>query len=62
MDSTTGENATSRQVRNVGGLKESGVKEKSGDYEREKAGRPPFSPQPRSRGGDMSYWTEVADV
>ena len=42
MDSTTGENATSRQVRNVGGLKESGVKKKSGDYEREKARRPPF--------------------
>lgn len=43
MDSTTGENATSRQVRNVGGLKESGVKKKSGDYEREKARRPLFS-------------------
>ena len=42
LDSTTGENATSRQVRNVGGLKESGVKKKSGDYEREKARRPPF--------------------
>merc|ERR1719270_943959 len=43
LDSTTGENATSRQVKNVGGLKESGVKKKSGDYEREKARRPLFS-------------------
>ena len=61
LDSTTGKNAPSRQVRKVGGLKESGVKRKVATVKGRKRGVP-FSPQPRSRGGDMSYWTEVADV
>ena len=61
MDSTTGENATSRQVRNVGGLKESGVKRKVATVKGRKRGGA-FPPPSRSRGGDMSYLTEVVDA
>ena len=55
--STTGENAPPRQVRNVGRLKESGVKWK---VARRRGGA--FPPPSRSRGGDMSYLTEVVDA
>ena len=53
MDSTTGENATSRQVRNVGGLKESGVKRKVATVKGRRRGGA-FSPPSRSRCGEAS--------
>ena len=61
LDSTNGENAPSRQVRNVGGLKESGVKRKVATVKGRKRGGA-FSSPSGSRGGDMSYLTEVVDA
>ena len=61
LDSTNGENAPSRQVRNVGGLKESGVKRKVATVNGRKRGGA-FSPPSGSRGGDMSYLSEVVDA
>ena len=59
--STTGENAPPRQVRNVGRLKESGVKWKVATVKGRKRGGA-FPPPSRSRGGDVSYLTEVVDA
>ena len=53
LDSTTGKNAPSRQVRKVGGLKESGVKRKVATVKGRKLGGA-FSPSSRSRGGEAS--------
>ena len=59
MDSTNGENAPSRQVRNVGGLKESGVKRKVATVKGRKRGGA-FSPPSRSRGEEASKSGETS--
>ena len=61
LDSTNGENAPSRQVRNVGGLKESGVKRKVATVKGRRRGDA-FSPPSRSRGGEASKSGETSLV